>query len=175
MTNESNDFIQDLKLFSPEMLADPYSVYRKMRARHPVLWIPALEAWALTSYQVVTAGLRDPQLSSDRFGRVRQRIAKKGLDHLVDDRLRSMLHMDPPGHTRIRSLVSKAFTPRAVDAMEGRIQRMVEELLDAAQPAGGMDVIGDLAYPLPVMVIAEMLGVPPEDRDRFKSWSDEIS
>jgi pimeloyl-[acyl-carrier protein] synthase len=89
--------------------------------------------------------------------------------------MRSMIHMDAPDHTRLRSLVNKAFTPRAVNAMESRIRTLVDELLAAVQPQGHMDVIADLAYPLPVIVIAEMLGIPAEDRRKFKQWSDEMS
>jgi cytochrome P450 len=165
----------ELRLFGPEMLADPYPVYHQLRATRPVCRVPALDAWVVTSYDAVTTSLRNPQLSSDRFPRVRKRLAPRGLDALVDDRVRSMIHMDPPDHTRLRGLVNKAFTPRAVDAMEGRIQVLVDELLDAVQARKQMDVIHDLAYPLPVTVIAELLGVPAEDRDRFKRWSDEIS
>lgn len=175
MATEAGGTDGGLKLFGPEMLADPYPVYHRLRATHPVFWVPALDAWMVTSYAAVTAALRNPQLSSDRFPRVRERLAPKGLDVLVDDRVRSMIHMDPPDHTRLRGLVNKAFTPRAVDLMAERIQGIVDELLGAVQGRGRMDVIRDLAYPLPVMVIAEMLGVPPEDRDRFKQWSDEIS
>jgi cytochrome P450 len=164
-----------MKLFGPEMLADPYPVYHRLRADHPVCWVPALDAWVVTTYEAVSAALRNPRLSSDRFGRVKQRLAAKGLDTLVDDRVKSLIHTDPPDHTRLRGLVNKAFTPRAVDAMAGRIQRLVDELLDAVQSQGRMDVIRDLAYPLPVVVIAEMLGVPPEDRDQFKHWSDEMA
>lgn len=175
MATEAGGTDGGLKLFGPEMLADPYPVYHRLRATHPVFWVPVLDAWMVTSYAAVTAALRNPQLSSDRFPRVRERLAPKGLDVLVDDRVRSMIHMDPPDHTRLRGLVNKAFTPRAVDLMAERIQGIVDELLGAVQGRGRMDVIRDLAYPLPVMVIAEMLGVPPEDRDRFKQWSDEIS
>ncbi len=163
------------KLFGPEMLANPYPVYHRLRTDHPVYWVPTLDAWVVTTYEAVSAGLRNPQLSSDRFDRLRSRLAAKGLDLLVDDRVKSMIHRDPPDHTRLRGLVNKAFTPRAVDVLAGRIQRMVDDLLDAVQPRGHMDIIQDLAYPLPVTVIAEMLGIPAADRDRFKHWSDEIS
>lgn len=174
MVTEAGQTDDGLKLFGPEMLADPYPVYHRLRATHPVFRVPALDAWVVTSYEAVTAALRNPQFSSDRFPRVRKRLAAKGLDELVDDRVRSMIHMDPPDHTRLRGLVNKAFTPRAVNAMEERIQRLVDELLNAVQ-GRGMDMIRDLGYPLPVTVIAEMLGVPTEDRDLFKRWSDEIS
>lgn len=175
MTTDTGLAGSGAKLFGPEMLADPYPVYQQLRSTHPVTWVPALDAWVVTSYEDVSAALRNPQLSSDRFARARTRLAAKGLEGVLDERARSMIHMDPPDHTRLRSLVNKAFTPRAVDAMAGRIQHMVDGFLDAVQVRGGMDAIQDLAYPLPVTVIAEMLGVPPGDRDRFKKWSDEVS
>jgi cytochrome P450 len=86
-----------------------------------------------------------------------------------------MIHMDPPDHTRLRGLVNKAFTPKTVEAMAGHIQEIINSLLDAVRSHGRMDLIEDFAYPLPVTVIAEMLGVPAEDRARFKHWSDEVS
>jgi len=162
-------------LFGPEMLADPYPTYQKLRSTHPVMRVPALDAWVVTSYEAVNSSLRNPKLSSNRFPRLRQRLASKGLDHLADDRVRSMIHMDPPDHTRLRGLVNKAFTPKTVESMTVRIQNTVEELLDEVVNRGRMDIIEDLAYPLPVIVIAELLGVPAQDRDRFKHWSDEFS
>src|SRR5262249_43609097 len=129
----------------------------RLRAAHPVFWVDALDAWVVTSYEAVSAALRNPQLSSDRFTRVKKRLAAKGLDAMVDDRARSLIHMDAPDHTRLRGLVNKAFTPRAVEAMTAHIERIVEELLDVVAAQGRMDVIQDLAYPLPVRVISEML------------------
>src|SRR5215208_1177222 len=85
----------------------------------------------------------------------------------------TVLNADPPKHTELRRLVNKAFTPRTVGAMEPRIRALIDELLDAAIVDGRLDVVEGLAYPLPVIVIAEMLGVPPEDRDLFKRWSDD--
>ena len=163
------------KLFGPAMLADPYPTYHRLREAQPVSWVPQLDAWVVTSFEAVSAALRNSQLSSDRFERVRTRLAGKGLDGVLDERARSLIHMDPPDHTRLRGLVNKAFTPRAVEAMERRIQKMIDGLLDAVQDRGKMDAMSELAYPLPITVIAEMLGVPPEDRDQFKKWSDEIS
>ena len=162
------------KLFGPEMLADPYSVYRRLRESNPVVRVPQVDAWVVTRYDAVAAGLRNPIFSSDRYPRARHRLAEKGLDHLATDRVRSLIHRDPPDHTRLRGLVNKAFTPKTVAGLEGRIQAIVDELL-AAAPADGLDVIEALAYPLPVIVIAEMLGIPASDRAKFKAWSDEIS
>ncbi len=91
-------------IFGPEMLADPRPTYHKLRAAAPVYWAAPLDAWVVTSHEAVSAGLRDPRLSSDRAGRVKQRLAAKGLDHLVEDRMVSMLHKDAPDHTRLRGL-----------------------------------------------------------------------
>jgi cytochrome P450 len=157
------------------MLANPYPFYHRLRATQPVLRVPALDVWIVTTYEGVNGCLRNPRLSSDRFPRARARLESKGLAGMIDDRMKSMIHMDAPDHTRLRSLVNKAFTPKAVDAMEGRIDQIIEELLDAAIQKGSFDLIADLAYPLPVMVIAEMLGVPAEDRAKFKLWSNELS
>jgi pimeloyl-[acyl-carrier protein] synthase len=85
------------------------------------------------------------------------------------------MFLDPPDHTRLRSLVSQAFTPRMVESLRPRIQSLVDELLDAVVETGEMDVLADLAYPLPTVVICELLGVPPEDRDKFKTWSADAS
>ena len=163
------------RLFGREMLADPYPTYHRLRGASPVHWAPALDAWIVTRYEDVSAGLRDPRLSSQRFDRVRGLLERKVPDLGIEPGMRSMIHMDPPDHTRLRSLVSKAFTPKAVEAMEGRIQAMIDGFLGATRSPGRMDAMEVLAYPLPVTVIAEMLGVPPEDRRRFKTWSDEMS
>lgn len=163
------------KIFGPEMLANPYPVYHSLRAANPVVRVAQLDAWLITSYDGVSAGLRNPQLSSDRYGRIKQRLGTKGIEIPLEERHVSLIHKDPPDHTRLRGLINKAFTPRAVDAMRDRIQLIVDELIDAAVARGRMDVVEDLAYPLPVIVIAEMLGVPPEDRRRFKDWSNEMS
>ena len=162
------------KLFGPDMLADPYPIYHRLRETEPVLRVPQVEAWVVTSYDGVAAGLRSPALSSDRYPRVRHKLAEKGLDHLATDRVRSLINRDAPDHTRLRGLVNKAFTPRTIASLEGRIRTIVEEVLDAI-PSGSFDLVQSLAYPLPVIVIAEMLGIPTADRGLFKKWSDEIS
>lgn len=152
----------------PEFIADPYPMYHRLRAADPVHQSP-MGFWVLTRYDDVAGMLRDP-----RFGR-------KGFDRLFEARFgeagfdMSMLFRDPPDHTRLRTLVSKAFTPRVVEQMRSHIQRIVDALLDAAQSKGAMDVIADLAYPLPVTVICEMLGVPGDDRERFRGWTVDIA
>jgi cytochrome P450 len=150
----------------PEFLADPYPTYHRLRAEDPVHRSP-LGFWVLTRYDDVVAVLRDP------------RCAKEPMIAAVAARLGippgtiglSMLDRDPPDHTRLRGLASKAFTPRVVEALRPRIQQIVDDLLERVAPQGGMDLIEEFAYPLPVIVICEMLGVPVEDHERFKGWS----
>lgn len=156
----------------PEFQADPYPFYRRLREEDPVHQ-SALGIWVLTRYNDTVMVLRDP-----RFGR-------EGMAELLEARLgtgsvrpantRDMLFRDPPDHTRLRALVSRAFTPRVVEAMRPHIQEIVDGLLDRVEGARGMDVIEDLAYPLPVTVICEMLGVPTADQDVFKQWSADIA
>lgn len=163
--------------FIPDVHANPYPMYARLRAEDPVHWSALMEAWVLTRYDDVAAVLTDSRFSADRRqarNRFAEEIARREEEFGPFGRTRTMLTSDPPEHTRLRRLVSKAFTPRMVEGLRPRIQAIVDELLDDAAQNGRMDVIRDLAYPLPVIVIAEMLGVPPEHRDQFKHWSDEI-
>jgi cytochrome P450 len=138
-----------------------------------------MEVWIYTRYEDVDAILTRPGMSADRRNG-NNRFAEMQREQMENDRTSpfnrapTMLTTDPPDHTRLRRLVSKAFTPRAVEELRPRIQDIVNFLLDEAAQAGEMDLVQALAYPLPVIVIAELLGVPPEDRARFKKWSDEI-
>jgi cytochrome P450 len=128
----------------------------------------------LTRHADVAAVLRSPTVSSERT-RVAASLAPEGSQELFAFRSNTMLNADPPKHTRLRLLVSKAFTPAAVERLAPFIQKIVDEAVDAALARGGMEVMHELAYPLPVTVIAHMLGVPPEDRDQLKKWSDDIT
>jgi cytochrome P450 len=152
--------------FAPDVLADPYPLYRRLREQDPVHRSP-LGFWVVTRYADVELVLRDP-----RFGR-------GGFEALLDSQQGrlppSMLFRDPPDHTRLRALVSRAFTPRVVEAMRPHIQAIVDRLLDRVAGARAMDVIADLAYPLPVTVICEMLGVPTEDHERIRQWSADVA
>jgi len=163
--------------FTPETHANPYPRYHQLREQDPVHWSELMEAWVLTRYDDVVAVLKDARFSADRR-RARNRFAQQAAQMQQEvgplGQATTMLSADPPQHTRLRGLVSKAFTPRAVEALRPRIQEIVDELLDAVDGSGQFDVIQDLAYPLPVIVIAEMLGVPPEERARFKRWSGDV-
>jgi cytochrome P450 len=128
--------------------------------------------WVLARYADVSLALRDP-----RFGRKGFRQLLNSKDSHSDDSgiSASMLFQDPPDHARLRGLVSKAFTPRTIDKLRSRIQRIVDDLLDRAQDSREMDIIADLAVPLPVSVISEMLGIPVLDRSLFHGWSRDIA
>jgi pimeloyl-[acyl-carrier protein] synthase len=158
--------------FDPAFIADPYPVYHRLRREDPVHRHP-LGFYVLTRYDDVAALLRD-----ERFGRGGYRAllaGRFGGDEEETGAAASMLFTDPPDHTRLRTLVSKAFTPRVVETMRPHIQALVDDLLDRAAARGGMDVIAELAYPLPVTVISELLGVPREDADRIKQWSGDLA
>ena len=146
---------------SATILSDPYDTYDKLRAKDPVHRMRLINGWVLTRYEDVDMVLRDHRRFSKNDGR--------------EDEYRSMLHHDPPDHTRLRSLVSKAFTPRAVRELHPRVQRIVDELLDDLDGKDRFDLIESFAFPMPVTVIAEMLGVPARDMDRFKHWSNDVS
>ena len=156
---------------SPRMARNPYPHYAELRARDPVHRSRLLDAWVFSRHADVDAILRDfRRFSNDqrkRDPRLRRRRRSLPLPEPT------ILFLDPPDHTRLRSLVNKAFTPRAVTALETRIRGMAGALLDEAGDPAGFDLMEALANPLPVMVIAEMLGVPPEDRAQFKTWSNQ--
>jgi cytochrome P450 len=155
----------------PEFVADPYPMYRRLQADDPVHHSP-LGFWVLTRYADVIASLRDPRLIKEpiaafvaaRFGMA----VPPGLGL-------SMLDRDPPDHTRLRGLVSKAFTPKALERLRPDIQRIVDGLLDDVDRHGEMDLIDEFAYPLPVNVICDMLGVPVRDHERFRQWGLDIA
>lgn len=158
--------------FLPEFNADPYPFYHRLREADPVHRSP-LGFWVLTRYDDCVMVLRDPRFGRAGFEGVLESVYGNTVEQ---GRLpTSMLFRDPPDHTRLRGLVSRAFTPRVVEALRPRIQQIVDGLLDRVQGAGRMEVISDLAYPLPVIVISEMLGVPEEDRERIKQWSADIA
>jgi cytochrome P450 len=159
--------------FDPAFLADPYPQYAEMRETSPVYASP-FGATILFRYDDVDRFLRDPALSvEDRH------VAPNPISELIAQVLgdreelgqRSMLNRDPPDHTRLRRLVSKAFTPRALERLRERIVRLVDDALSPFRPGDEMDVITSLAFPVPFNVICEMLGMPPTNRDDVREWS----
>jgi pimeloyl-[acyl-carrier protein] synthase len=168
-------------LQNPALLADPYPFYAMLRGTNPVFRLPVpIETgagiWLLTRHAEVEQAIRDKRFSVERQRADVVKLNPEGVPTaLFSDSpggLRTMLALDPPDHTRLRGLVSKAFTPRRIGALEPRIDALVGELLDAAlAKPGGFDLIRDLAEPLPAVVIAELLGVPAADHRKFKQWS----
>ncbi|MBI3709497.1 MAG: cytochrome P450 [Proteobacteria bacterium] len=162
----------------PATMADPFPAFRRLRQEEPVHWSPVLRGWVLTRYRDVRGALFDPQLSADRITPFmasvsnERRAALRGIERLLT---RWAVFVDPPDHTRLRGLMNKAFTPRAVEALAGYVADVVERLIDAVARRGEMDLIADFAYPLPATVIAAMLGAPEPDISRFKDWSDDLA
>lgn len=143
-----------------------YRWFHQMRAEQPVWLDDASGCWHVFRYADVQRVVTDYESFSSNFRRrirIRSALAAP-----------SLIEMDPPQHSKYRSLISPAFTPRALSQLTGRITAIVQELLDRVRATGQMEVIGDLAYPLPSTVIAEMLGVPAEDRPVFKRWADAL-
>jgi hypothetical protein len=162
----------------PELRVDPYPYYRRLRERDPVHRSYGASGWVLTRHDDILAALGDRAFSSDernwvRYRRMIGRDVRAGLPDPYADGVISMLRVDPPDHTRLRTLVSKAFTPRAVERLRPRIEAVVAELLDALAGRGTFDLMESFASPLPVVIIGEMLGVAVADRERFRHWSNE--
>jgi len=146
---------------------NPFPWYRAMRAQAPVFFDSARQQWHVFRYADVHRVLSEYADFSSHFGDA------AGIDESALSN--SLIATDPPRHRQLRALVSQAFTPRAVDDLAPRIAQITEDLLDKVESRGRMDLVADLAYPLPVVVIAELLGVPVEQRDQFKAWSDAIT
>ncbi len=162
-------------LLDPDVLANPYPLFRRLREEDPVHWDPYLHVWVVTRYADVVKVLMD--FSAERTP-TPARLAEMGLQELspiASVMVKQMLFLDPPTHTRIRSLASFAFTPQRVAVLRQHIREIVSRLLDRVAAAGTMDVIGDLAGPLPYTVTAEMLGVPIEDAPQLKAWSQDFA
>jgi cytochrome P450 len=164
-----------------EVMAAPYAAFRQLRVHDPVHWSPVLRGWVLTRYRDVRAALFDPALSADRITPFStglspdKRAALSGLERILT---RWAVFVDPPDHTRLRGLINRAFTPRAIAAMAGPIAGIVDDLIDAMAAragAGEIDLIADFAYPLPALVIARILGLPDADVAHFKGWSDDLA
>jgi cytochrome P450 len=158
-------------------VVDPYPVWQSLLERGPIV-APDGSFALLTAHEHCDAVLRSPLVSVDRnnSSQWREVAATLPADELArQERQRSFLFLDPPDHTRLRRLVSKAFTPRTIAELTPFVEQLTEELLDAAVARGGLEVVGDLAYPLPVTVISRMLGVPESDHVRFSGWSDVLA
>jgi len=153
--------------FDPAFIADPYPFYHRLRAAAPV-WQSPLGMWIVTRYDHAVALLKDRRFGKDYAGNITRQFGPEGMLEPARASLgRTMLVLDPPDHTRLRSLVTKAFTARRVEDMRPRIAAVVDRLIGRVASQGGMDVIADFAHRLPIIVICDMLGVPEADREQF--------
>jgi pimeloyl-[acyl-carrier protein] synthase len=160
-----------VRLLEPEVLANPYPLYQRLRSEDPVHWDRFLHAWVVTRYPDVINVLHS--FSADRTPTPEQLTAMglAGLNPIAKVMVKQMLFMDAPAHTRLRGLASVAFTPQRVRVLREHIQEIADDLLDRVQTRGRMDIIADFAAPMPAIVTAEMLGVPTEDHVDLKKWS----
>jgi len=166
---------------SPEFQANPHRIWSRLRAEQPIyprLMPDGRRSWVVTRHRDCVAVLRDPDCSAQKFPNhvLNQLAADPAAPFAVIARtvLGMMLVKDDPDHGRLRGLVNKAFTPRVVSELRPRVQAITDELLDAAAARGELDAIADLGMPLPIIVIAELLGVPLEERANLKRWSDKL-
>jgi cytochrome P450 len=160
--------------FGPFDWEDPWPTYDRMRVEAPI-WMNGFGEWVMTRHADCEAVLRDARFSSNPSHRDPPMVIDSGFPDLAAVDAHTLLFMDPPDHTRLRGLVSKAFTPRTVERLRPRIQELVDHILDEAAERGSLDVVADLGYELPVTVICELMGVPLSDRDHFAGWSSDAS
>lgn len=175
MTGELDD-----DLLSPAAVADPYPLLDALREHDPVHWSPRYRSWIVTRFDDVTSALRDPRFSSDRITPfVQAKLTGPDADPALQDTFSVlatwMVFKDPPDHTRLRRLLRRAFTPRAVESLRPSVAALTDRLLDEVIEAGSADLLRSFAYPLTASVVAEMLGVPERDRQLFKDWSEAIT
>jgi cytochrome P450 len=165
-------------LADPAINADPFAIFRRLQDEDPVHWSDAVRGWNITRYDDVRAIALDREMSADRvrpFFAVLPSEEQRKLADLQHYLTLWAVFKDPPDHTRLRGLMNRAFTPRAVEALRPNIERIVDDLLDIVVERGEADLIADFAYPLPASVIMDMLGVPRSDLGVMKVWSDDIA
>lgn len=162
-------------LLDPEVLADPYPLYHRLRREDPVHWDPFLHAWVVTRYPDVIKVLREFTAARTPTPEKLTEMGLEALNPIAKVMVKQMLFLDAPAHTRIRNLAGVAFTPQKVNALRSHVRDIVRSLLQPISAKGSMDVIADLAEPLPCIVTAEMLGLPVEDHRQLKVWSQDFA
>ncbi len=166
------------ELYDEDFRVDPYAVFAQMREHDPVLCQPGMDGetpiWFVTRHDDVAAVLLDDErfVRDPRLVLTEEQLAEDAVPPAIAAINDNMLNRDGDDHRRLRRLVTKAFTPKIVEQLRPRIQEIADELIDAAEARGSMDLSNDYAFPLPITVIAELLGVPHADQDRFRDWSD---
>jgi pimeloyl-[acyl-carrier protein] synthase len=174
-TSKSNKVLSLYHLLDPEVLANPYPLYHRLRTEDPVHWDPYLHAWIVTRYADVIEVLH--RYSADRTPTPEQlsTMGLAALNPIAEVMVRQMLFLDPPNHTRLRALASAAFTVSRVEKLRSHIQEIMDGLLDRVIANGRMDVIADFANPAPAIVTAELFGVPVADHEQLKDWSTDFA
>src|SRR5215471_6135653 len=162
-------------LLDPDVLANPYPLYHRLRTQDPVHWDSFLHAWVVTRYSDVVYVLH--HFSANRTPTPEQLsdLNLSALNPIAKVMVRQMLFLDPPDHTRLRALASAAFTPRRVEQLRSHIEDVMNQLIDRVTAKGHMDVIADFAAPAPAIITAELLGVPAEDHANLKHWSQDFA
>ncbi len=178
----STTTLDDVDLLSPAATADPYAVMAALREAAPAVWSQRHQAWVIARYTDVESALTDKRLSSDRVSKVLERSraedapgTESSASQILGLMKSWMVVSDPPAHTRLRKLAAGAFKGQRISLMGEAIQTRCDAIIDEFIASGERDLIHHVAYPLPAAVIAEMMGVPLEDQDRFRAWSDELA
>jgi hypothetical protein len=158
-------------LLDPEVRANPYPLFRRLRTEDPVHWDPFIHAWVVTRYADVVSVLHNFLTYKPAPPGVLKEMGLSELDPLAKVMMKQMLFMDPPAHTRLRNLAAKVFTPHRMEKLRLHIREIISSLLDKVQLSGRMEVLVDFAEPLPAIVTAELLGLPASDFRQLKAWS----
>lgn len=178
MPSQTSTLVDPLNPLTPEFLENPYPTYHKMRDEAPVAWSEKSKYWMCTRYEDIRAMLGDMAYEKQlqRWKQVNPLLKMvPEVSALMKSRAVWMLNMNPPDHTRMRGLVNRAFTPTMVKGMRPHIESIANGLIDSLEGKNEFDFVSEFAFQLPVTVIAEMLGVPKEDREKFKHWSNTLT
>ncbi|HFK1449821.1 TPA: cytochrome P450 [Bacillus pacificus] len=176
MKNKVGLSIEDgINLASAQFKEDAYEIYKESRKKQPILFVNQVEIgkeWLITRYEDALPLLKDNRLKKDWTNVFSQDTKNMYLSVDNSDHLTThMLNSDPPNHSRLRSLVQKAFTPKMIAQLDGRIQRIADDLISDIERKGTLNLVDDYSFPLPIIVISEMLGIPKEDQAKFRIWS----
>jgi len=176
MKNKVGQRIEDgINLASAQFKEDAYEIYKESRKIQPILFVNEVELgreWLITRYEDALPLLKDNRLKKDMTNVFPQDTTNMYLSVDNSDHLTThMLNSDPPNHSRLRSLVQKAFTPKMITQLDGRIQRIADDLISEIERKGTLNLVDDYSFPLPIIVISEMLGIPKEDQAKFRIWS----
>jgi pimeloyl-[acyl-carrier protein] synthase len=173
-TNNEADYSL-FQLLKPEVVADPYPIYRRIREREPVHWDPFMHSWVVTSYAEVVTVLSKYKAARTPTPEQLEMMGLSVLRPYAETMLKQMLFMDAPTHTRLRNMCAQAFTAKRMELLRQRCEQIANELIDQVVDHGRLDLIRDFASPFPAIVLAALMGVPARDREQLKRWSSDFS